>query len=71
MQIASKNAGQKMKTDTGYPIDLGWCSGVLGTPDLGHNPSQCVHYEYEMSEQELWDAVKWSERCDCDECMNS
>ena len=59
--------------EDGYWVSYrpGWCSGVLGTPDLGHNSAQCVHCEHEMSEQELWDAVKWSERCDCDECMNS
>ena len=56
--------------DDGYWVDYkpGWCSGMLGTPDLGHSPARCVHTEHEWSKRELWMAVRMSEPCDCEEC---
>ena len=58
--------------EDGYWVDYkpGWCSGALGTPDLGHSPAQCVHTEHEWSKRELWEAVSASEPCDCEECKN-
>ena len=58
--------------EDGYWVDYkpGWCSGALGTPDLGHSPARCVHTEHEWSKWELWEAVSASEPCDCEECKN-
>ena len=58
--------------EDGYWVDYkpGWCSGALGTPDLGHSPARCVHTEHEWSKRELWEAVSASEPCDCEECKN-
>lgn len=56
--------------EDGYWVQYkpGWCSGALGTPDLGHSPARCVHTEHEYTKRELWMAVRMSEPCDCEEC---
>lgn len=54
----------------GWWVDYkpGWCSGVLGAPDLGHSPALCVHMDHEYSKTELWKAVRRSTHCDCKNC---